>query len=79
MKVSSPIGDLPFEPQTLHLQRGGIRMEGVMGAWPATVQITAQDIPALARLVAKPAAAGALATLTIVSLTRIVRSSSRRS
>jgi hypothetical protein len=49
MTVSSPIGELPFEPRKLTIGPGGIQIEGAMGAWPAHVQIGARDLPALAR------------------------------
>ena len=49
MRVSSPIGDLPFEPRRVRLVRGGVELEGAMGAWPARVRIDASDLPALAR------------------------------
>lgn len=45
MKVSSPIGELPFEPRKLRFRKTGIEMEGVMGTWPARVQISGKDIP----------------------------------
>ncbi len=50
MKVSSPIGELPFEPTKLRYSRAGIEMEGVMGAWPARVQISGRDIPLLIKV-----------------------------
>jgi hypothetical protein len=68
MKVSSPIGELPFEPRKLTVRSGGIQIEGSMGAWPARVQIDARDLPALARLLARPAAVAAAATITVIGL-----------
>jgi hypothetical protein len=56
MKVSSPIGELPFELRKLTVRSDGIKIEGAMGAWPAHVQIEPRDLPALVRLLAKPAA-----------------------
>ncbi|MEV6010126.1 hypothetical protein AB0M29_25340 [Streptomyces sp. NPDC051976] len=50
MKVSSPIGELPFEPTRLRYSRTGIEMEGVMGAWPARVHIHRRDIPLLLKV-----------------------------
>ena len=67
MTVSSPIGELPFEPRKLTVGPGGIQIEGAMGAWPAHVQIGARDLPALARLLAWPAAVTA-AAVTITGL-----------
>ena len=68
MTVSSPIGELPFEPRKLTVVPGGIQIEGAMGAWPAHVQIGARDLPALARLLARPAAVTAAAVVTITGL-----------
>jgi hypothetical protein len=50
VKVSSPIGELPFEPRRLRLSRRGLDIDGVMGAWPAHVHVDASDLPALGRL-----------------------------
>jgi hypothetical protein len=68
MKVSSPIGELPFEPRKLTIRSGGIQIEGSMGAWPAHVQIDARDLPALARLLVNPAAVATAATITVIGL-----------
>ena len=68
MKVSSPIGELPFEPRKLTVCPGGIQIEGAMGAWPAYVQIDARDLPALARLLTRPAAVTAAATVIVTGL-----------
>ena len=79
VKVSSPIGDLPFEPRELSVKDGGIEIRGVMGAWPAHVRIGPGDLPALARLLAKPAAATAVAAVITAGLARFVRSGRRTS
>jgi hypothetical protein len=50
VKVSSPIGELPFEPRRLRVSRQGLDIDGAMGAWPAHVHVDASDLPALARL-----------------------------
>jgi hypothetical protein len=68
MKVSSPIGELPFEPRKLTVRPGSIQIEGAMGAWPAYVQIDARDLPALAHLLARPAAVTAAATVIVTGL-----------
>lgn len=62
MKVSSPIGELPFEPRSIRLRDGALELEGVMGAWPARVEIGVGDAWALVRVAGRPiafAAAGA--------------------
>ena len=68
MRVSSPIGDLPFEPRRVRLVRGGVELEGAMGAWPARVRIDASDLPALARLVPRPAIAAAVVGLGLATV-----------
>jgi hypothetical protein len=75
VKVSSPIGELPFEPRQMSVKDGGIEIQGLMGAWPAHVRIGVSDLPALARLLAKPAAVAAAAGLISVGLARFARSS----
>ena len=73
MKVSSPIGDLPFEPRKLRFRGHGLEIEGVMGAWPAHVQITGSDLPAIARVLAKPAAIATTAAAVIVGVASLAR------
>jgi hypothetical protein len=51
VRVTSPIGDFPFEPRRLRVENGGLVMEGAMGAWPATVRVEPADLPALLRLI----------------------------
>jgi hypothetical protein len=79
VKVSSPIGDLPFEPRELSVKDGGLEISGVMGAWPAHVRIAPSDLPALARLLAKPAAAAAVGVVITAGFARFVRSGRRTS
>lgn len=73
MRVSSPIGDLPFEPRALRVRNGGLEIEGVMGAWPARVGIGLADAPAVLRLLARPAAAVAAVVLTVVGVATLAR------
>ena len=73
MKVSSPIGELPFEPRAIRLHSNGIQVDGVMGAWPARVTITTKDLPALARVAARPAIVGAVGITTVLGLIRLTK------
>ena len=77
MKVSSPIGELPFEPTRVAIKNGGIEVQGRMGAWPAHVQVDATDLPAIARLLVKPVAAAAAATAVVLGLARVASSRNR--
>jgi hypothetical protein len=51
MKVSSPVGEFPFEPNRLDLEQGALVVHGSMGAWPATVRIDRADVPRLLRVI----------------------------
>lgn len=54
MKVSSPVGDFPFEAQRLRYEDRALVIEGSMGAWPAEIRVTSDDVPMLVRLVPRP-------------------------
>ena len=58
MKVSSPVGDFPFDAKRLEVTASGVVVHGEMGAWPATVRIDLSDLPALARLIPTPVRVG---------------------
>jgi hypothetical protein len=51
MKVSSPIGDLPFKPTKIRVHEGVFHLDGNMGAWPAHVQIELADLCDIAYLI----------------------------
>lgn len=50
MKVSSPVGDFPFQPTSMRFQDGGLVVEGAMGAWPATIQVGPSDVLVVVRI-----------------------------
>jgi hypothetical protein len=56
MKVSSPVGDLPFEVTRLRWKSGAIVLEGAMGAWPSKILIYPRDALKLLRLLGWPLA-----------------------
>jgi hypothetical protein len=60
MKVSSPVGDFPFEPVSVKVGPGHLTLEGKVGAWPARVEFEPRDALALARV------AGARAALPVL-------------
>jgi hypothetical protein len=66
MKVSSPVGDLPFEVTRLRWKSGAFVLEGAMGAWPARIVIYPRDAPKLLRLVRWPLAALGIIIFTLV-------------
>jgi len=73
MKVSSPVGDFPFEARRLSVKDGRMIVEGAMGAWPTQIEVEPRDIVQLARLVPWPAIA-----LGGIALASLVRRSRRR-
>ena len=54
MKVTSPIGEMPFTADRARLTRHGVIIEGSMGAWPAKVTVSAADTPQLLRVALVP-------------------------
>jgi hypothetical protein len=76
MKVSSPVGDFPFEAQELGIEGGNLVVRGSMGAWPARVEIGPEDVPRLVRLIPAPVLA-ALGVLLIAIVGRLLRGGRR--
>ena len=73
MKVSSPVGEFPFQLTSLSVHGAHVRLEGAMGAWPAHVEIGPGDALSLVRLLPRPAliAGGAIAAaLAVKTLSR---------
>jgi hypothetical protein len=63
VRVSSPIGDLPFEVDAVRLQGGEVVVEGRLGAWESRIHVGRDDVPMLARALRVPLAAAAAAGL----------------
>jgi hypothetical protein len=49
MKVTSPIGDLPFTVRGVSVRGGHVVVDGELGAWRSRVEIGPRDLPMLAR------------------------------
>jgi hypothetical protein len=65
MRVSSPIGDLPFEVTGIRREGRELVVEGLLGTWRSTIHLGPGDAPMLARAARGPIAA---ATLTAVAV-----------
>jgi hypothetical protein len=63
MRVSSPIGDLPFEIDAVRVEGRELVVEGRLGTWQSRIHVGAGDVPMLARAVRVPMAAAAAAGL----------------
>jgi len=72
MKVSSPVGDFPFEADELGLEGGNLVVRGSMGALPARVDIGPEDVPRLVRLIPAPVLA-VVGVVLLAILGRLLR------
>ncbi|HYM83660.1 MAG TPA: hypothetical protein VEY67_05885 [Candidatus Dormibacteraeota bacterium] len=77
MKVSSPVGDFPFEADRLEIHGRTLVISGSMGAWPARVEVGVEDVPGLVRLIPAPVLGGL--GLVAVALVRLLLRGSRSS
>jgi hypothetical protein len=68
MRVSSPVGDLPFKARRLRWRGGCVVIEGEMGAWPAKISVSPADVPDLVVLLRYPLLALAMLLLVLVLL-----------
>jgi hypothetical protein len=59
MKVSSPVGDFPFELQRVEVHDRKVVIRSRMGAWPSSVEVSPKDIWPLLKI--SVAVLGALA------------------
>jgi hypothetical protein len=49
MIINSPVGRFPFEVTSFSRHGTTLVVQGRMGTWPTTVEVTPADIPAVAR------------------------------
>jgi hypothetical protein len=70
VRVSSPIGDLPFTVRRVRIGRGEMVVEGELGAWRSDVRVGAADAPMLARAAARPLAVAAVGAAVVWILRR---------
>jgi hypothetical protein len=70
MKVSSPVGDFPFEPLQVRVKPGHLTLEGQVGAWPARVEFEPKDVVTLARAAGPWGAILPLAAVVLVTAAR---------
>lgn len=63
MRVTSPIGDLPFAVEAVRIEGRELVVDGRLGAWRSRIHIEAADVPMLARALRVPLTAVAAAGL----------------
>ncbi|HKV66821.1 MAG TPA: hypothetical protein VJN72_01945, partial [Gaiellales bacterium] len=69
-RVTSPIGDLPFEVDTVRIEGRQLVVEGRLGAWQSRIHVEAADVPMLARALRVPLVAAATAGLAVYAVRR---------
>ena len=70
MRVTSPIGDLPFEVEAVRIEGRELVVDGRLGAWQSRIHVEAADVPMLARALRQPLAAVAAAGLAAILVGR---------
>lgn len=70
MRVTSPIGDLPFEVEAVRIEGRELVVDGRLGAWQSRIHVEAADVPMLARALRLPLAAVAAAGLAAILVGR---------
>ena len=70
MRVTSPIGDLPFEVEAVRIEGRELIVDGRLGAWQSRIHVEAADVPMLARALRLPLAAVAAAGLAAILVGR---------
>jgi len=63
VRVTSPIGDLPFEVEAVRIEGRELVVDGRLGAWKSQIHVEAADMPMLVRALRVPLAAVAAAGL----------------
>jgi hypothetical protein len=70
MKVTSPIGELPFTVRGVSMHGGRVVVDGELGAWRSRIEVGREDIPMLARAFRGPLIAAGAAAAAVVLLRR---------
>ncbi len=71
MKVTSPIGELPFTVRGVSFEDGHLVVQGELGAWRSRIEVSREDIPMLARAFRGPLIAAGAAAAAVVLLRRL--------
>jgi hypothetical protein len=71
MKVTSPIGELPFTVRGVSLRDGRVVVDGELGAWRSRLEVGPDDIPMLARALRRPLIAAGAGLVAIALLRRL--------
>jgi hypothetical protein len=70
MRVRSPIGDLPFTVTGVRVRDRELVVDGELGTWRSQIEISAADIPMLARALRTPLLGAAAVGVVVIALRR---------
>jgi hypothetical protein len=70
VRVTSPIGDLPFEVTAVRREGRELVVEGSLGAWRSQIHVGAGDLPMIVRAVRGPLAVAGVAVAAAAVLRR---------
>ena len=75
MKVTSPIGELPFTVRSVSLEGRHMvvegDLEGDLGTWPSRIEVGVEDLPMLARAFRGPLVAAGIGVIALAVLRRL--------
>jgi len=71
MRVTSPIGELPFVVRGATVRDRRLVVEGELGSWRSQIELDAGDLPMLARAFRRPLIAAGVAVAAVVVLRRL--------
>jgi hypothetical protein len=71
MKVTSPIGELPFTVRSVSLEGRHMVVEGELGTWTSRIEVGAEDLPMLARAFRGPLLAAGIGVVALALLRRL--------
>jgi hypothetical protein len=71
MKVTSPIGELPFTLTGVRLGQRGVVVDGELGAWRSRIEVGPADVPMFARALRGPLVAAGIAAAVVVLARRL--------
>lgn len=70
MKVTSPVGDFPYEIERVALEQGHLVLLGRMGSWPGRVELELRDAARLASVLRLPLLTAGVAGLVLLARRR---------
>ena len=71
MKVTSPIGELPFTVRSVTLEGRHMVVEGDLGSFTSRIEVGAEDLPMLAHAFRGPLVVAGIGVIALAVLRRL--------